>query len=1051
MHPGGRSMGSILFFLLLLLLGAVSEVSGLQGSPSRTPNTMKMPRRSQAAQQDPLLSSGASARALFPSLRPQPTLPALSTGLHRESPTESVDWATRRPRIPGTVESKESLGVSGSNGHPRLPLPLVPTRFVTLLPMLALLPASVYPKDATEAAPTPSPTSQGDPSPGFAGLLPSAQMSLPPLLGSWTEAEKRTKDTKDERSSSTTAEGSEGAPTETPCNYGRFCNPTVQVGGTILAWTQQPAIEPALPRSTTSRQRANRIEVASTSAQSSQWMATGKVQVSEDSVGLETKPGLFLQSQPPKHWIYVHPASPKSGEEGFGPSMAKEEGDVPQDGLFGSSVGTTAFMQESRNGTETPAGVPTASPSAESSSSSSSSSSSPYWTRSSSNSPNPTLILGVGSSDDSRTPGLLPLPTNQDWLSLDAPNGSADPSQGSLGALPSSDVAEESPTSGEEMGTLQTPLESSAKGQPTQTPHSRSTHAELDPNPTEVADSPRVSIDPTERPYRLPSPSAEQEGTPSGSVTAGTPIGRTLGTNGWPIGTSHATEEAQDTELPPKMATSSNLRPKNATMVPEYRSATQETSLDRTHSWEVASGPMEEVTSLSGTPQGFWNTWPPMTAPDPGSVAREEPPVASTWLLASGSEEEEETTGKTPLREGGPRAPPVFVAENQPPLLKAALLRVSCELVLDMDFSRSLRNPESAEYQSLVLSINETVTPLLASLPGFQWLEVKTIRPGSVVVEFDALFLAKAPGLWAALDRSALSERLPAGLWVGNASLLRSRTQERHLDPCATLFSCHEGYECVAATEGALASAACVSVCHRDYCKNQGICTHAANQTPVCQCPVGSDFWFLGLRCDFRVTQQGVLGVACGLLLSLVVLGLAVAGLVIRRVRLLLLEARADQTKSSYRRFCRLDDVSAHYWSEPWLASASSLDNPAFSNSEELLHLQILDTGCYGTQEEPLAPGGYGNPIHGNLHLGSMGRPSSALRWEESSLGANDPMIDSGKASEVSVCSWPLEPIQWSPFPGLQRPNREPTPKSPRPLSCCEGMELVSLERSWTA
>lgn len=49
----------------------------------------------------------------------------------------------------------------------------------------------------------------------------------------------------------------------------------------------------------------------------------------------------------------------------------------------------------------------------------------------------------------------------------------------------------------------------------------------------------------------------------------------------------------------------------------------------------------------------------------------------------------------------------------------------------------------------------------------------------------------------------------------------------------------------------------------------------------------------------------------------------------------------------SYRRFCRLDDVSAQYWSRSGLPSASSLDNPAFSNSEELLHLQVLD-GCCG-------------------------------------------------------------------------------------------------------
>lgn len=61
---------------------------------------------------------------------------------------------------------------------------------------------------------------------------------------------------------------------------------------------------------------------------------------------------------------------------------------------------------------------------------------------------------------------------------------------------------------------------------------------------------------------------------------------------------------------------------------------------------------------------------------------------------------------------------------------------------------------------------------------------------------------------------------------------------------------------------------------------------------------MGSDFWFLGMRCNYKVTQQGLLGIACGLLLSLVVVGTAIATLVIRRVRMLLLEARADQTKS---------------------------------------------------------------------------------------------------------------------------------------------------------
>ncbi|KAJ7305887.1 hypothetical protein JRQ81_010253 [Phrynocephalus forsythii] len=383
----------------------------------------------------------------------------------------------------------------------------------------------------------------------------------------------------------------------------------------------------------------------------------------------------------------------------------------------------------------------------------------------------------------------------------------------------------------------------------------------------------------------------------------------------------------------------------------------------------------------------------------------------------------------------------------------AAFLPVPCELVLAMAFSRSFRDPGSPEYRHLVGTINETVTPRLASLPGFQRLEVKALRPGSVVVEFDALFLPQAPGLWAALSRSSLSERLPPGLLVGNASVLRSVTQERRLDLCALLFSCHAGYECLAQENG---SALCVSLCHRDYCKNQGICLHVANHTPVCQCPVGHDFWFLGLHCDYKVTQQGLLGAACGLLLSLVVLGVVVAGLVTRRVRLLLLEAKADQTKSSYRRFCRLDDVSAHYWSEPWLASTTSLDNPAFSNSEELLHLQRLEgPACFGCPEEDGR--GPGAPCRQTPDtprgLGAVGqRPSCRYNWAESVSSLNDPMVDSGKASEVSVSSWPMEPLQWSPLPALHKlPRDQGEARAPRPNSCCEGMELVNLERSWTA
>ncbi|XP_069726641.1 mucin-17-like [Phaenicophaeus curvirostris] len=400
----------------------------------------------------------------------------------------------------------------------------------------------------------------------------------------------------------------------------------------------------------------------------------------------------------------------------------------------------------------------------------------------------------------------------------------------------------------------------------------------------------------------------------------------------------------------------------------------------------------------------------------------------------------------TPGTTAAGRAPQVFIAEDQPPLLRASILRIPCELVLDMVFTPALQDPASHAHQVLLRDFNRTVAPLFAAVPGFLRLEVTEIREGSVVLAYDALFSAQqaqVPGLVALLDAVLGSVGDRPGLAVGAAPILRHALLERPLDPCAVLFACRAGFTCVAGVAG---NATCTSLCHRDYCKNQGICTHAPERAPLCRCPVGSDFWFVGLRCDYRVTRQSLLGTAAGVLLSIVLLGAVAAAVVVRRFKALLLEARAEQTRSSYRRFCRLDDVSAQYWSRSRLPSASSLDNPAFSNSEELLHLQILDNGCCGCREDS---GITGSSKHGPVPPAR--RPSFHYEWDMSSSSVNDPMVDSGKASDISVSSWPMEPTQWVPFPLLHQLSRQRPHRARRPRSYCEGMELGSLERSWTA
>lgn len=87
---------------------------------------------------------------------------------------------------------------------------------------------------------------------------------------------------------------------------------------------------------------------------------------------------------------------------------------------------------------------------------------------------------------------------------------------------------------------------------------------------------------------------------------------------------------------------------------------------------------------------------------------------------------------------------------------------------------------------------------------------------------------------------------------------------------------------------------------------------------------MGSDFWFMGLRCDYRVTQQSLLGMAAGVLLSIILLGAVLAAIAVRRFKALLLEARAEQTRSRWEHgalgawagLCGLRE-GGHSWGSP--------------------------------------------------------------------------------------------------------------------------------------
>ncbi|MCI4393481.1 hypothetical protein PGIGA_G00157910 [Pangasianodon gigas] len=375
----------------------------------------------------------------------------------------------------------------------------------------------------------------------------------------------------------------------------------------------------------------------------------------------------------------------------------------------------------------------------------------------------------------------------------------------------------------------------------------------------------------------------------------------------------------------------------------------------------------------------------------------------------------------------------VFITEDQPAIISVETFQVLLQVILEEN---------SPPYAGLV-----EVEPFLQNVAGYQGQHV-TWLSGPVLQSVVTFRTAEAVS-WLGRAESLLQEAglrpLPArGVFVSGVRVKNITVGGLHSDVCSWLFSCPSDFYCVSFER----NVTCRSVCHSEYCKNHGICVHRSEQHPVCQCPVGEDFWFMGQRCDLRMTQQRLAGVCFGVLAAIAALMGLLAYLAVQRFKKMLIQAKAEQTQSSYRRFNHFDELSARFWRRSWPGSEDSLDNTAFSHSDELLHMRALDRACCYHDDTLSIVSTYPDSV---THLNTVYPHSSQYHWDMSMCSLADGVIDSGKASDLSVCSWPIEPIQWTPFPLLQQLRNTNTVKPSRPRSYCEGMELVGLEKSRTA
>ncbi|CAK6980007.1 uncharacterized threonine-rich GPI-anchored glycoprotein PJ4664.02 isoform X1 [Scomber scombrus] len=391
------------------------------------------------------------------------------------------------------------------------------------------------------------------------------------------------------------------------------------------------------------------------------------------------------------------------------------------------------------------------------------------------------------------------------------------------------------------------------------------------------------------------------------------------------------------------------------------------------------------------------------------------------------------------------QTPKFYIVPDQ----SAAITVESIELLLQIIVEES----RSALTAGLEEDTAAWVEPYLLRASGFirllgVWSSGHAVQS---LVEFKtsrALQWLSNKGPTSLLEQTGLAQAVREGRTFRSSKITNITLGGLQGDVCDWLLQCPAGYKCV--SQPGTANYSCSSVCHFDHCHHHGICTHHPDQLPVCRCLVGEDFWYMGQRCDVRMTRARLVSACLAILLIMVTVIGVLAFAAVRRYRAILIQAKVDQTRSSYRRFNHFDELSGRFWLRSLPGSADSLDNPVFTRSDELLHLRALDRPCcYHDDTLSLAST---CPSHG-AHINTIYPHSSQYGWRGSEMSMGDGVLDSGKASDLSVCSWPVEPIQWTPFPLLQQlaAHRTPTVRVRRPRSYCEGMELVDMGKSWTA
>ncbi|XP_078665918.1 uncharacterized protein LOC144908255 isoform X2 [Branchiostoma floridae x Branchiostoma belcheri] len=221
---------------------------------------------------------------------------------------------------------------------------------------------------------------------------------------------------------------------------------------------------------------------------------------------------------------------------------------------------------------------------------------------------------------------------------------------------------------------------------------------------------------------------------------------------------------------------------------------------------------------------------------------------------------------------------------------------VPAQITMEREFRTEYNDKTSEEYMELSSQLKTLLSVIYTGIPGFIEIIIIQLVEGSVKARYAAVFaveesqpdsiiqdMAKTN-----LQQAITSGRFDPALQVTSSNSLQPIVlTEEELEQVVGGFcqdvQCGEGGVC-SRNEPYPGAVIAECQCQENYC-NTGTCEYNVQEGPKCTCPAVEGSWYGGERCQIRLTQADVIGIAAGCLCALLVVALLVAVCMAKRSR----------------------------------------------------------------------------------------------------------------------------------------------------------------------